>query len=178
MNKFKTLEMFSDYNDNSQILFNGEAKTIDDVLIQPHRGIVSSRSEIENNLGRFIFTAPMDTVTDVNTYLKFIYETDFVMPVLSRTCLNEFITKIKYFGHGDILECINNGFISIGVSDTDFYILNSFIDTYIDLPEFENLLHPNICIDVAHGWSKEPLKIISKLREKYKDNPKIKIYQF
>lgn len=165
----KTLEMFEDYNHNYNTLFSHEALTIDDVLIQPHRGIVSSRKEVENNLGRFIFTAPMDTVTDVNTYLKFIYETDFVMPVLSRTCLDYFITKLKYLSSEDVFESINNGFISIGVSESDFYIFNSFIDNYIDDPRFEGKLHPNVCIDVAHGWSKKPLEIITKLREKYKD---------
>lgn len=166
--KNQTLSMFPDWNNNEKVIFAGSAPVIEDVLIKPHRGIVESRSEIVNDLGRFILTAPMDTVTDLAIYTKAIWETDFVMPVLARVYLDDMISYVNYIDDNESnAHILDRGFLSIGVGDSDYSKICSFLDSYFTKNSY--VAHPNICIDVAHGWSKKPIDLIQKLRTNYED---------
>jgi len=154
--KMLTTKDYDCFTHNSKTF--SEAITIDDVLIRPQRGIISSRDEVTNSLGRFIYTAPMDTVTDLNTFVNLIENTDYVCPVLGRTYLRDAYVS---FLEGTLdLKYLEEGFVSIGLSEKDYYDVAHILENYYS--KYNGT--PNICIDVAHGWTDTSLKLIKKLK--------------
>lgn len=147
------------YKHNEYVLSGDTYLSTDDVLLQPSYGKVASRSDIP--LWPYIYSAPMDTVTDINSYFKFL--NNGVIPVLSRIFLDKIIKCINFdIERGDInLELYFQGFFSIGSSIEDFEKIKKLYNSL-------NVVHkPNlkIAVDIAHGWSVNGMDQIKRLQD-------------
>ena len=135
-----------------------------DVLIRPKRSNISSRSEV-SLLRNFsfphsnrsincvpIFAANMDTTGSMQM-AKTLSEYDCL------TCLHKHYQSqdlIRYFSKNP-----QHTFYSTGISKKDIDKLTSV---------FDNLeIKPNLCIDVANGYSELFVKTIRQIREWYSD---------
>jgi IMP dehydrogenase/GMP reductase len=163
------VEDFTSYQANKDLLIGPVYLTINDVLLKPQKGILASRSDVEEH--RSIFTAPMDTVTDINIYRKAIRTTSTI-PVLSRVYFSEFTQLFNkenlsdYNNHPSYRLLLEKGFISIGSAPSDIDLLEDFIDT-LNAAEIHYgfITSLNVCIDIAHGYSERGLAAIEKIRK-------------
>lgn len=152
------------YRHNFNLFSNSEKLVLDDVLLEPNFGIVESRNDVYHIIN-YIYTAPMDKVTNLSIYKKAILETDIVIPVLARPYLSEFFSYISECFKDEQFrdqgrKLLNSGFISIGVNPNDYEGLCNFIK--------ENESHINVinvAIDIAHGYSNQALDLIKKLNQ-------------
>lgn len=139
----------------------------DDVLIKPKRSSLSSRSQVilERNFtfphsSRTlkcvpIFAANMDTTGSIAMGKK-------LQEYNCLTCLHKHYstdTKIKFFAE----QKLDNIFYSTGISESDLaeitYIYNNLT--------LRTLYIPNICVDVANGYSEKFVETLAGIREKY-----------
>lgn len=140
----------------------------DNVLIKPKRSNLSSRSEV--SLGRSfrfpysnrqldcvpIFAANMDTTGSFNM-AKELLKHD------CNTCLHKHYSQedlVRFFASNNFH---NHVFYSTGISKTD---INKLIQTYTELKHMGVDL-PNLCIDVANGYSEHFVKTCKHLRSLY-----------
>ena len=133
----------STFEHNKSILNGDIALTVDDVLLVPDYGIVESREEVIEV--ECLYTAPMDTVTNLDIYKK--AQDSLVCPVLARTYLDQFINSNQKTG---------TGFISIGTSEDDIYKLRDYV-----LRTQQKRLF--VSIDIAHGFSSNGLDQVEAL---------------
>lgn len=124
--------------DNNDKLFENNYLTVNDVLLEPKMGIVSSRSEVIMD-HPFIVSAPMDKVTGYDLCKVMLKNNQ--IPVISRFIDEEERSKAILEFH-----TYNNFWIaiSLNVEKELLYFSNLFKGTT------ENL-KLNLCIDVAHG---------------------------
>jgi len=145
---------------------NNEPKLdFDDVLLVPQRSKTASRKEVVLNRkfsfyhsnriweGVPIFSANMDTTGTVAMSHSLIKHN---MP----TCLHKHYTKQQY---PDII--INQAYqwFSIGIKNNDYDNLRFFID--------QTQMFPNICIDVANGYTDDFVNFCSKVRKELGSEP-------
>jgi GMP reductase len=141
----------------------------DNVLIKPKRSNLSSRSEVcLNRSFKFpysnrtlectpIFAANMDTTGSFNMAKELVKHG-------CNTCLHKHYSQedlIKFFTSKSIPN--NHVFYSTGISKTD---LNKLTQTYDKLQTI-NVDLPNLCIDVANGYSEHFVKTCKYLRSLY-----------
>jgi len=136
----------------------------DDVLIQPKRSDLSSRSEV-SLLRSFIFPHSSRQIECIPIFAANMDTTGSkqMAEVLTKqnclTCLHKHYRSqdlIKYFSNNQ-----SHTFYSTGISKSDLEKLTSV---------FDNLeLKPNLCIDVANGYSESFVDTISQIREWYPD---------
>jgi len=133
----------------------------DDVLLVPQRSRTASRKEVElnrnfsfyhsiqkwNNIP--IFAANMDTTGTVamsNVLSK------YRMP----TCLHKHYEKNQY---ANIINNYDHQWYSIGIKQNDYDKLKYFCDETNEVP--------NICIDVANGYTDDFVNFCRKIRENF-----------
>lgn len=137
----------------------------DDVLLVPQRTKAASRKNI-NLLRNFsfyhsdsrwtgipIFAANMDTT---GTFAMSNILTDFQMP----TCLH------KHYGMNKLLSKLNYidyQWFSLGIKDNDLDRLKQFVDSTNEIP--------NICIDVANGYTDDFVEFCAKIRSLFGKEP-------
>ena len=151
----------------------------DDVLIKPKRSFVSSRSEV--NLEReFYFpysTKPLECVPvmaanmDTTGSLFMAQTLGFHRAI---TCLH------KHYEIEDYLNLYRNYkfnkdlvFLSTGTNNNDFEKLSATIESIQALvPPVGrfNKFTPNICVDVANGYTEQFVRNLEKIRKKFKDS--------
>ena len=137
----------------------------DDVLLVPHRSKTASRSSVnlERNYifyhssqewnGVPVFAANMDTTGTVsmsNTLQK------YGMP----TCLH------KHYQNHQYIDTITNEiyqWLSIGIKDKDYERIRQYQDQVGRVP--------NICIDVANGYTDDFVNFCSKVRNDFGESP-------
>ena len=145
---------------------NNEPKLdFDDVLLVPQRTKAASRQNIEliRNFSFYhskstwsgvpIFAANMDTT---GTFAMSEALTEFQLP----TCLHKHYSISKLVS--DILE-IDYQWFSLGIKDSDLDKLRRFVDPSQEVP--------NICIDVANGYTDDFVNFCAKVREEFGSEP-------
>lgn len=136
----------------------------DDVLIKPKRSDLASRSEVSLSR-KFIFPHSNRSLECIPIFAANMDTTGSIdmSNVLSQyqclTCLHKHYQSqdlIKYFNRNPALA-----FYSTGISDKDLEKLKLV---------FDNLdIKPNLCIDVANGYSEYFVQTVSKIRHLYPD---------
>jgi GMP reductase len=137
----------------------------DDVLLVPQRSKAASRKEVELNRnfsfyhsdrvwsGIPIFAANMDTTGTVSMSNSL---SQYNMP----TCLHKHYTKQQY---PNLIFNIIYQWFSIGIKNSDYDKLRFFID--------ETNILPNICIDVANGYTDDFVNFCAKIRKELGNDP-------
>lgn len=130
--------------------FQNNFPSVDDLLLLPRRGILSSRSKAE--LRPFIYSAPMDRVTGWNMTKSLLSIGE--IPVISR-----FLEEDEWY------QCIKDyhstpAFFGVGARKEE---LLEFIEALQKL-DVEDL-YVNVAVDIAHGHSNLGLDVIAYLRE-------------
>jgi GMP reductase len=140
-----------------------------DVLIRPQRSTLSSRSDVDlireftfphspRNLSCVpIFAANMDTTGTISM-------SNTLSEYNSLTCLHKHYDSAKLIEH--FVNFKSHCFYSMGISQQDeekmdkvFSVLQKRCPSGV----------PNICLDVANGYSETFVRFVSKLRNKYPD---------
>lgn len=130
----------------------------DDLLIQPcAQSRVNSRKDVnvfDNNGMLPLFTAPMDTVVDMNNFK--IFNENKVYPIIPRTT-NE-------------TTGIDDAWKAIGLKEFEDYFINEdFYEKFYMNPEHaRNTFEKFILIDIANGHMGKLILMIKKAKEKYK----------
>lgn len=126
----------------------------DDILISPAvLSSINSRKTVKIMDGKGmlpLFTAPMDTVTDL-AHRK-IYEENLIYPIIPRTETRNFNTR-------DIIGTM--GWMALSLDQVDQLFINS--------PLMESSSPFFVCIDIANGHMKRLFGTISKVKEIYGD---------
>jgi GMP reductase len=142
----------------------------DDVLIRPKRSSLTSRSEV-SLCRKFNFihsTRTMECVPIVAANMD-TTGTVAIAYALYRhgciTCLHKHYTienLTKYFTQNKSAELT---FLSTGITTTDLDKLNSTITSILSYGG----IVPNICVDVANGYSEKFVTAVKHIRNKYPD---------
>jgi IMP dehydrogenase len=134
--------------------------TFDDVLLVPGYNGIKSRQNVTThvelkgrNFGIPLISANMDTITGVE--MANAFSSFGGMSILHRFCdIDENVAMFKQIKHPAKVG------ISIGIGKEGLERANALISAGADI----------VCVDVAHGHSKEVNRTIRTLRETYKDN--------
>ncbi len=126
----------------------------DDILISPAvLSSINSRKTVKIMDGKGmlpLFTAPMDTVTDLDH--RKIYEKNHINPIIPRTETRNFNTR-------DIVG--TKGWMALSLDQVEHLFVNS--------PLMESSAPFFICIDIANGHMKRLFGTVSKAKEIYGD---------
>ena len=155
-----------------QKIINEVKLDFDDVLIRPKRSMLNSRSEvcISRNFNfkyspRELFCVPimianMDTVGTFNMARSLSKHQTI-------TCLNKHYNPNEYVAFYTDPSVINKNlvFYSVGTGSKDIEKLTNVFD---QIKKF-NFALPNICIDVANGYSEQFVKTVSHIRKLYEE---------
>lgn len=134
----------------------------DDVLIKPKRSNLSSRSDV-SLLRKFIFPHSSRSVECIPIFAANMDTTgsmqmaDTLSGFDCLTCLHKHYKSedlIKYFSDNPLYT-----FYSAGISKNDIEKL-TFVFDHIESK-------PNLCIDVANGYSESFVRTVRKIRERY-----------
>ncbi|NBU33493.1 GMP reductase [bacterium] len=150
-----------------QKIINEIKLDFDDVLIRPKRSFLNSRSEvcIHREFGfKYsprklniipIMVANMDTVGTF-AMAKTLSQQGLI------TCLHKHYSSQQYIDFYTSNNEINKDlvFYSVGTSEKD---INKTVDIFTKIQEFKP--YPNICLDVANGYTENFVKIAHKLRK-------------
>ena len=155
-----------------QKIINEIKLDFDDVLIRPKRSTLNSRSEV--NLSRDfsfkysprellcvpIMVANMDTVGTFNMAQS-------LSKHQSITCLHKYYKVNEYVAFYTDPSIVNKHlvFYSVGTGQKDLEKLTEVFNQIRKL----NYPLPNICIDVANGYTEQFVKIISNIRKLYQE---------
>lgn len=149
-------KMINNFYDSNKALFESELLSVNDVLLKPNLGIVSSRSSINTACRTgYIMSAPMDKVTGYELCKSMLAALQ--TPVLSRFIDPSERSKA-------ILEFAGNWNFWIAVSadfEKEIEYLRSLLKDKLD---GSNPFLLNICIDVAHGHTREMGNVYKKWR--------------
>ncbi|MCX6269362.1 MAG: IMP dehydrogenase [Bacteroidetes bacterium] len=126
----------------------------DDILIQPAvQSAVNSRKTVsvvdENNMLP-LFTAPMDTVTDIAH--RNIFSDNHIYPMAPRT-------QTKHFTIEDCHKI--NGWFALSLDQVERFFSNG--------SDFQDSGNIRICIDIANGNMKRLLNTVEKIKTRYQD---------
>jgi IMP dehydrogenase/GMP reductase len=125
--------------------------TVDDVLLAPTIGYLSSRSQAKIEIP-FIYSSPMDTVTGFNLCAAMLPEKQ--NPVLCRFLpLPEKKKALSAFYNDE------NFWYSVGLNKEDYDFLNLFFSSKSGNSKV------NISVDIAHGATEQALKFYKLYKE-------------
>jgi GMP reductase len=156
-----------------QKIINELKLDFDDVLIRPKRSTLSSRSEVNlirdfhfKHSPRLISAIPI-IVANMDTTGTF----DMAREVCSNQAMVAFHKHysvdqlIDYYCSKANIDLKNLTFYSTGTSNSDIekltYVFNSIKNNGCELP--------NICVDVANGYSEKFVKTVAHIRKLYED---------
>lgn len=140
----------------------------DDVLIRPKRSSLSSRSDVVLSR-KFNFVHSSRTLDCIPVIAANMDTTGTISmsKVMSAnnclTCLHKHYTideLVEYFGNKEFSK---STFLSTGITPKDFEKLDSIISKIIN--NHGNI--PNICVDVANGYSEKFVTSVKNIRNKY-----------
>lgn len=154
-----------------QKIINEQKLDFDDVLIRPKRSALSSRSEVNlirefrfKNSNRIISVVPI-IIANMDTTGTF----EMAKSVAKHKCM---IAIHKHYTVEQYIEFFTTNykikdyiFYSTGTSSSDIEKLITIFNAL----EKANIPYPNICVDVANGYSEKFVKILKYLRDLYKE---------
>ena len=155
-----------------QKIINETKLDFDDVLIRPKRSTLNSRSEVciqrdfkfkysnRRLLSVPIMVANMDTVGTFNM-------AKVLSPQGAITCLHKHYSKQQYIDFYK-QDLVNRDliFYSVGTSEKD---IQKAIEVFSEI-EKANKRYPNICLDVANGYTEQFVKTAYRLRNLFNDS--------
>lgn len=156
-----------------QKIINELKLDFDDVLIRPKRSTLNSRSEVciqrefkfkyspRKLLASPIMVANMDTVGTFNMAKELCKHQ-------SITCLHKHYSSAEYTNFYSDKFIVNKDlvFYSIGTSTKDIDKLTDVSNTLA----LHNLSYPNICLDIANGYTEQFVKVASHVRKLFPDS--------
>jgi GMP reductase len=155
-----------------QKIINETKLDFDDVLIRPKRSTLKSRSEVSiSRIFSFkysprelictpIMVANMDTVGTIE-----------IAKVLAKnqaiTCLHKHYSSVDYTNLYTDPNIINKNliFYSIGTGHKD---IEKMTEVFNQIRQVNGIL-PNICVDVANGYTEQFVKTVSHIRKLYEE---------
>ncbi len=154
-----------------QKIINETKLDFDDVLIRPKRSTLNSRSEVVilRNF-RFahstrelncvpIMAANMDTVGTFSM-AKTLTENNAI------TCLHKHYSPLEYINfYSDSSFSKNLSFYSLGTSHKDIEKLTEIFNSLAN----HGIQLPNICVDIANGYTEKFVKTLNHIRKLYPD---------
>jgi len=156
-----------------QKIINEIKLDFDDVLIRPKRSTLNSRSEVciqrefkfkyspRKLLAVPIMVANMDTVGTFEM-AKSLGKNQAIVCLHKHYKINEYVA---FYTDPSIVNK-NLAFYSIGTSQTD---LEKLTEVFNQIKKF-NYPTPNICLDVANGYTEQFVKIARKIRNLYPES--------
>jgi GMP reductase len=156
-----------------QKIINEIKLDFDDVLIRPKRSTLNSRSEVciqrefkfkyspRKLLAVPIMVANMDTVGTFEM-AKSLGKNQAIVCLHKHYKINEYVA---FYTDPSIVNK-NLAFYSIGTGQTD---LEKLIEVFNQIKKF-NYPTPNICLDVANGYTEQFVKIARKIRNLYPES--------
>lgn len=151
-----------------QKIINEIKLDFDDVLIKPKRSALGSRADV--SLQReFKFAHSPRTLSCVPLMIANM-DTTGTMAMSRITDSNKCITCLhKHYGSEELIDHFKYGntlsFYSTGISIADVQKMHFVFDRLNKL----NTPLPNICVDVANGYSEKFVKTVRSFREQYPD---------
>lgn len=154
-----------------QKIIEGIKLDYDDVLICPKRSSLNSRSEvslIRNFTFRYsprklicspVFVANMDT-TGTFAMAKSLCPQDALVALHKHYSVDSLVQF--YLSNPEISDKI---FYSLGTSNSDLEKLNLVFEKL----KQNGIQYPNICVDVANGYSEKFVKTLAQIRNNYPD---------
>ena len=143
----------------------------DDVLIRPKRSTLNSRSEVDLiRTFKFIHStrelscvpimaANMDTVGTLSMS-KILTEYNSI------TCLHKHYTPLEYINfYSDTSFSKHLSFYSLGTGHKDIEKLTEIFNSLAN----KGIQLPNICVDIANGYTEKFVKTVSHIRKLYPD---------
>ena len=155
-----------------QKIINELKLDFDDVLIRPKRSTLNSRSEVSlsrNFSFKFssrellcvpIMVANMDTVGTFNM-AKSLSKHQAITCLHKHYSINEYVS----FYTDPSIDNKNLAFYSVGTGQKD---LEKLTEVFNQIRKCNHEL-PNICIDIANGYTEQFVKIISNIRKLYEE---------
>jgi len=151
----------------------------DDVLIKPKRSFVSSRSEVR--LEREFYFPHSKKELECIPIMSANMDTTGSLYMAQTLGFHKCITCLhKHYEIEDYLNLYRNYkfnkdlvFLSTGISDNDFEKLSATIESIQALvnPTGKfNKFTPNICVDVANGYTEKFVRRLENIRRKFKDS--------
>ncbi len=153
-----------------QKIINETKLDFDDVLIRPKRSTLNSRSEVNlvrsysfkysprKLLASPIMVANMDTVGTLDMAKS-------LCPHSAITCLHKHYTKEQYIDFYKQQVINDLVFYSIGTSEKD---INKAIEVFRSIEQTKQ--YPNICLDVANGYTEQFVKTAYRLRNLFPES--------
>lgn len=153
-----------------QKIINELKLDFDDVLIKPKRSKLGSRSEVSlEREFKFLYSTRSLSCTPIMAANMDTTGSMSMASILSKfnaiTCLHKHYSVdqiVKYFS---VNENPSLSFYSTGINKSDIEKLTEAFD----LLKSKNLYLPNICVDVANGYSDRFVKVIKHIRDTYPD---------
>jgi GMP reductase len=152
-----------------QKIINEIKLDFDDVLIKPKRSTLSSRSDVDLTR-QFNFpnsTRVLECIPIISANMDTTGSTDMAIELSKHKCLT---CLHKHYDPDTIINFFTNNqelhkytFYSTGISSIDINKLNLVFKTL----QQTNISLPNLCIDVANGYTEQFVKTIKQIRKIY-----------
>jgi GMP reductase len=152
-------------------IINETKLDFDDVLIKPKRSKLDTRKDVWVYRS-FTFPYAKTELSDccplvasnMDTTGSF-YMADTMSKLKAITCLNKHYEVEQYLDYyrNNLSTLSNFVFYSTGTSDSDL----TKLDIVFEATKSFRWSTPNICVDVANGYSEKFVKVLSKIRNKY-----------
>jgi len=153
-----------------QKIINELKLDFDDVLIKPKRSKLGSRSEVSLQRDfKFLYSTRSLSCTPIIAANMDTTGSMSMASVLSKfnaiTCLHKHYSIDQIVQYFSTDENPSLSFYSTGINKADIEKLTEVFDKL----KSKNLYIPNICIDVANGYSDRFVKVIKNIRDSYPD---------
>jgi GMP reductase len=155
-----------------QKIINEIKLDFDNVLIRPKRSTLNSRSEVSLSRNFYFKYSPRELlctpimVANMDTVGTFKMARSLGVQG-AITCLHKHYSVDEYVAFYTDPSVVNKNlaFYSVGTGQKDIEKLN---EVFSQIKKF-NFALPNICIDVANGYSEKFVKIVSNIRKLYEE---------
>jgi GMP reductase len=155
-----------------QKIINETKLDFDDVLIRPKRSTLNSRSEVSLSRNFYFKYSPRELLCTPIMVANMDTVGTFAMARIlgvqgAITCLHKHYKINEYISFYTDPSVVNKdlAFYSVGTGHKDIEKLN---EVFNQIKKF-NFPLPNICIDVANGYSEKFVKTVSNIRKLYEE---------